>query len=54
VTYRPLSQVRDEIFTTLKNLHFQEVMDKLNNDSKVKSVNPAFLGAGPLPPAPAK
>jgi len=54
VTYRPLSQVRDEIFMALKNLHFQEVMDKLNNDAKVKSVNPAFLGAGPLPPAPGK
>ena len=54
VTYRPLSQVRDEIFTALKTQHYQEVMDRLNNDARVKSINPAFLGAGPLPPAAAK
>ena len=54
VTYRPLSQVRDEIFLALKTQHYQEVMDRLNNDSKVKNINPAFLGAGSLPPAAAK
>jgi len=53
-TYRPLSQVRDEIFMALKTQHFQEVMDRLNNEARVKSVNPAFLGGGPLAPAPAK
>ncbi len=51
VTYRPLSQVRDEIFTALKTRHYQQVMDKLNEDAKVKNINPAFLGAGRPAPA---
>jgi len=54
VTYRPLSQVRDQIFMELKNQHFHEVMDRVNNEAQVKSINPAFLGAGPIAPAPAK
>jgi peptidyl-prolyl cis-trans isomerase C len=54
VTYRPLSQVRDEIFTSLKTQHYQQVMDKLNEESKVKSINPAFLGPARPPAPPAK
>jgi len=54
VAYRPLSQVRDEIFMALKTQHFHEVMDRVNNEARVKSINPAFLGAAPLAPPAAK
>jgi len=54
VTYRPLSQVRDEIFTALKTKHYQEVMDKLNTESQVKDINPAFLGTKAPAAAPKK
>lgn len=47
VTYRPLSQVRDEIFVNLKTKHFQEIMDRLNNEANVKNVNPSFLEGAP-------
>ncbi len=46
ITYRPLSQVRDEIFETLKHQHLDEWMAQTNRETKVEITNPAFLGAG--------
>lgn len=54
VTYRPLSQVRDEIFMALKTQHFHEAMDRINSEAEVKGINPAFLSGGPMAPAGAK
>jgi parvulin-like peptidyl-prolyl isomerase len=50
VTYRPFSQVRDELFTEIKTRRFHETMNKLDGDAKVKSINPAFLGTPPNSP----
>jgi parvulin-like peptidyl-prolyl isomerase len=44
VTYRPLSQVRDEIYAEIKDRRSKEWMDQANKDSKVQFNNPAFLG----------
>jgi peptidyl-prolyl cis-trans isomerase C len=54
VRYRPLSQVRDEIFTELKQQHYREWLDKTNKETKVDYTSPAFLGSAPATPAPAK
>jgi peptidyl-prolyl cis-trans isomerase C len=51
VTYRALSQVRDEIYSEVKNQHYKETMDRLNTDSKVNNINPAFLGGTQPNPA---
>ena len=48
VTYRPLSQVRDEIFQEIKQQHYGEWMDKINRDTKVTLTSPEFIGATPL------
>lgn len=52
VSYRPLAQVRDEIFTALKTRRFQEAMNKINDESRVPNINPAFLGVTPQPGKP--
>jgi hypothetical protein len=46
VTYRPLSQVRDQIFTDLRNFHYKEWLDRTNREVKVEFPNPAFLTGG--------
>jgi peptidyl-prolyl cis-trans isomerase C len=51
VSYRPLSQVRDEIFSTVKGRHYAEWLAKSNEDTKVTFTSPEFIGAIPgLPP----
>ncbi len=49
VTYRPLSQVRDEIFSELKQQHYAEWLEKTNKDNKVTFTSPEFLGLTPMP-----
>jgi hypothetical protein len=49
VRYRPLSQVRDEIFTELKQRHYGQWLEQTNKDTKVEIVNPAFLGGAAAP-----
>jgi peptidyl-prolyl cis-trans isomerase C len=51
VRYRPLSQVRDEIFTLLKQQHYGQWLEQTNRDTKVEFTNPAFLGDAAAPPA---
>ena len=41
--YRPLSQVRDEIFTELKQRHYSQWLEQTNKETKVEFTNPAFL-----------
>jgi parvulin-like peptidyl-prolyl isomerase len=50
VQYRPLSQVRDEIFTELRQRHYSQWLDQTNKDSKVEFTSPAFL-SNPAAPA---
>ena len=52
-TYRPLSQVRDEIFGALKQQRYSEWLDKTNKEVKLTYNSPAFLGDAP-PKAPGK
>jgi peptidyl-prolyl cis-trans isomerase C len=47
VTYRPLAQVRDEIFEALKQEHYKQWFEKINRETKVEITNPAFMGAAP-------
>jgi parvulin-like peptidyl-prolyl isomerase len=47
VTYRPLSQVRDEIYEELKQERYKKWFDQMNRDTKVEITNPAFLANGP-------
>jgi peptidyl-prolyl cis-trans isomerase C len=49
VTYRPLSQVRDEIFSELKQQQYAQWMEKTNRENKIQFTNPLFLGLVPLP-----
>lgn len=44
VGYRPLSEVRDQIFNELKNQKFQEWLNDMAKQSEPKFVNPAFPG----------
>jgi peptidyl-prolyl cis-trans isomerase C len=44
VTYAPLSQVRDQIFTEVKNQRYKDWLDQGNRSQKVKFPNPAFFG----------
>jgi peptidyl-prolyl cis-trans isomerase C len=48
----PLSQVRDQIFTEVKQQHFAEWLEKSNKETRVEFNNPAFLGN--VVPSPAK
>jgi peptidyl-prolyl cis-trans isomerase C len=41
VSFRPLSEVRDEIYNEIKNQRFNQWMDTLNRETTVQS-NPAF------------
>ena len=59
ITYRPLQQVRDEIFTALQQQHGSEWMAQIDRATKVDYPTPGFTAAKPpaAPPslaAPAK
>ncbi len=49
VTYRPLSEVRDEIFTQLKQQHYSKWLSDENKATKVEFPSPAFLSETPAP-----
>ena len=49
VRYRPLSQVRDEIFTVLKQQHYSQWLEQTNKGTKVEFTNPAFLSNAAAP-----
>jgi len=53
VTYRPLSEVRDEVYNDLKMQHHREWLDKTRLETKVQIVNEPFFAAPAPPPAPA-
>ena len=42
VSYRPLSQVRDQIFTEIKTEHASEWVKKTDRETKVEFPNPAY------------
>ena len=44
VSYRPLAEVRDEIYNEVKNAKAKVWLDQMNMDTTVKILNPAFLG----------
>jgi peptidyl-prolyl cis-trans isomerase C len=48
VTYRPLSQVRDEIFSQIKQEQYGKWLDDTNRGTKVLFLSPEFLGVQPL------
>jgi parvulin-like peptidyl-prolyl isomerase len=50
ITYRQLAEVRSQIFGELQVEKYKEWLDAVSRDSKVKSVNPAFVGDAPKPP----
>jgi peptidyl-prolyl cis-trans isomerase C len=50
VTYRPLSQVRDEIFGAIRQQRYGEWLDKANKETKVVYNSPVFLGEAPPQP----
>jgi len=47
VTYRPVPQVRDQIFEEIKHEHYAQWFEKMDRDTKVEITNPAFLGNAP-------
>ena len=49
VRFRPLSQVRDEIFTQLKQQHYSQWLEQTSKDAKVEITSPAFLSDTPPP-----
>jgi peptidyl-prolyl cis-trans isomerase C len=49
ITYRPLSQVRDEIFEEIKHEHYAEWFAQMDRDTKVEITSPAFVANGPAP-----
>ena len=49
MTYRPLSEVRNDIYTELKQQRSQVWMDQANKESRPQFSNPAFLGTPPPP-----
>jgi parvulin-like peptidyl-prolyl isomerase len=49
VSYRPLSQVRDEIFTELRQRHYSQWLEQTNKDAKVEFTSPAFLSDAVAP-----
>jgi len=46
VSYRPLSEVRDEIFTALKQSHGRDWYNQVSDETKVEFPNPAYPGSG--------
>jgi parvulin-like peptidyl-prolyl isomerase len=51
VIVTPLSQVRDQIFSEIKQKHFTDWLAQSNKDTKLVFNSPAFLGSGSAPPA---
>lgn len=54
IGYRPLEQVKDEIFTQVKQMRYGEWMRDVDTGTKVQYPNPAFqpgAAAAPVPPA---
>jgi hypothetical protein len=47
VGYRPVSQVRETIFSAIKEQHYKEWLDKTNKGVKVEYTSPTFLGLVP-------
>ena len=45
VTFRPLSEVRNDIYNEMKQQRSQAWMDQANKASKPQFTNPAFLGS---------
>ena len=59
VAYRPLSEVRDEIFGAVRQQRFGHWLEEQKNATKVEFPDPAFLGGSvtlplPMPPPPGK
>jgi peptidyl-prolyl cis-trans isomerase C len=44
VTYRPMSEVRDEIFTEIKNSRYAQWLDQKSKESQPQLPSPEFLG----------
>jgi parvulin-like peptidyl-prolyl isomerase len=44
ITFKPLSEVRDQIYQTLKTERLEKWMAALHNDTKAKILNPALTG----------
>jgi parvulin-like peptidyl-prolyl isomerase len=53
IVVTPLSQVRDQIFTEIKQKHFADWLEQSNKNAKLLYSNPAFIG-GAAPSAPGK
>jgi peptidyl-prolyl cis-trans isomerase C len=51
VSYRALSQVRDQIFTKIKEEKGKALLDKMHRELSVEFPNPAFPGKSPAPAA---
>lgn len=49
VILAPLSKIRDQIFTEIKQKHFGEWLEQSNKETKVEFNSPAFLSAAPVP-----
>ncbi len=47
VSYRPLSQVREAIFSAIKEQHYKEWLDQTNKGLKIEFTSPSFLGLIP-------
>jgi peptidyl-prolyl cis-trans isomerase C len=45
VSVKPLSEVRDEVYTTIKADHFQKWIEGVRSQTKAKILNPAIGGA---------
>jgi parvulin-like peptidyl-prolyl isomerase len=54
VTVRPLSEVRDEIYSDLRNVRSDEWLRAMDRSVKVQIVNPAFISGTPVPATPPK
>jgi hypothetical protein len=51
VIVTPLSRVRDQIFSEIKQKHFTDWLAQSNKDTKLVFNSPAFLGSGSAPAA---
>jgi hypothetical protein len=49
IHYRPLADVRGEIFTQLQQQHYSQWLAQTNNDTKVEFTSPAFTGEAAAP-----
>jgi len=49
MSYRPLSEVRDEIYNDLKMQHHKEWLERTQREAAVKPVNDSFFGNPPAP-----